>query len=40
MNLQQLDYLLAVDKLKSFTKAAEACHVTQATLSADRKSVV
>lgn len=34
MNLQQLDYLLAVDKLKSFTKAAEACHVTQATLSA------
>jgi LysR family hydrogen peroxide-inducible transcriptional activator len=34
MNLQQLDYVLAVDKLKSFTKAAEACHVTQATLSA------
>ncbi len=34
MNIHQLEYLLAVDKYKSFTKAADACHVAQATLSA------
>ncbi len=34
MNIQQLEYIIAVDKLKSFTKAAEHCHVAQATLSA------
>ena len=34
MNIQQLEYLIAVDRLKSFTKAAELCNVTQATLSA------
>jgi len=34
MNIQQLDYILAVDRFKSFTKAADSCHVTQATLSA------
>jgi LysR family hydrogen peroxide-inducible transcriptional activator len=33
MNLQQLEYIAAVDRLKSFSKAAEACHITQATLS-------
>lgn len=33
MNLQQLEYIVAVDKLNSFSKAAEACYVTQATLS-------
>lgn len=33
MNLQQLGYIVAVDRHKSFSKAAEACHVTQATLS-------
>ncbi|MEY3051618.1 MAG: hypothetical protein RLY31_1403 [Bacteroidota bacterium] len=33
MNLQQLSYIVAVDRYKSFSKAAEACHVTQATLS-------
>ncbi|MNU37628.1 Hydrogen peroxide-inducible protein activator [compost metagenome] len=33
MNIQQLEYVLAVDRLKSFTKAAEYCNVTQATLS-------
>lgn len=33
MNLQQLEYIIAVDKLKSFSKAAEACYITQATLS-------
>jgi LysR family hydrogen peroxide-inducible transcriptional activator len=34
MNFQQLEYILAVDQYKSFSKAAEYCHVTQATLSA------
>jgi LysR family hydrogen peroxide-inducible transcriptional activator len=34
MNLQQLEYLLALDKFKNFSKAAAACHVAQATLSA------
>ncbi len=34
MNLQQLEYIIAVDRLHSFSKAAEYCHVTQATLSA------
>jgi len=33
MNLQQLEYIIAVDKLKNFVKASEACYVTQATLS-------
>ena len=34
MNIQQLEYLIAVDRVKNFTKAAEVCNVTQATLSA------
>ena len=34
MNLQQLEYIIAVDQLKSFSKAALHCQVTQATLSA------
>jgi LysR family hydrogen peroxide-inducible transcriptional activator len=33
MNIQQLEYIIAVDRLKNFTKAAEYCNVTQATLS-------
>jgi LysR family hydrogen peroxide-inducible transcriptional activator len=33
MNLQQLEYILAVDRHKSFSKAAASCYVTQATLS-------
>lgn len=33
MTLQQLEYLLAVDYHRSFLKAAEACFVTQPTLS-------
>ncbi len=33
MNLQQLEYLLAVDAHRHFAKAAEQCHVTQPTLS-------
>ena len=34
MNLQQLEYILAVDKFRHFAKAAEHCRVTQPTLSA------
>ncbi len=33
MNIQQLDYIVAVDNLRHFAKAAEGCHVTQPTLS-------
>ncbi|UBM58412.1 LysR family transcriptional regulator [Marinilongibacter aquaticus] len=33
MNFQQLEYILAVDKFRHFAKAAEACFVTQPTLS-------
>ena len=34
MNLQQLEYILAVEQFKNFSRAAEHCNVTQATLSA------
>jgi LysR family transcriptional regulator, hydrogen peroxide-inducible genes activator len=34
MNLQQLEYILAVDRFRHFSRAADSCHVTQATLSA------
>lgn len=33
MTLTQLEYVLAVNKFRHFGKAAEACHVTQPTLS-------
>lgn len=33
MNLQQLEYILAVDSQRHFAKAAEKCFVTQPTLS-------
>lgn len=33
MNIQQLEYILAVDSCRHFVKAAEKCFVTQATLS-------
>lgn len=33
MNLQQLEYIVAVDMQRHFVKASEACFVTQATLS-------
>jgi len=33
MNLQQLEYIVALDQHQSFSKAAEVCFVTQATLS-------
>ena len=34
MTLQQLEYILAVDKCRHFGKAADVCNVTQPTLSA------
>ena len=33
MNLQQLDYIVSVDRFRHFAKAAEACGVSQPTLS-------
>ncbi|MDL1913586.1 MAG: LysR family transcriptional regulator [Bergeyella sp.] len=33
MNIQQLEYIVAVDRYRHFGKAAEACYVTQPTLS-------
>lgn len=33
MNIQQLEYIVALDELKNFSKAAEKCFITQATLS-------
>ncbi len=33
MNFQQLEYLVALDRHKNFVKAAQACFVTQPTLS-------
>ncbi|MFY7861016.1 MAG: hydrogen peroxide-inducible genes activator [Chitinophagales bacterium] len=33
MNFQQLEYIVALDRYKSFSKAAEHCFITQATLS-------
>ncbi|MFW0739859.1 LysR substrate-binding domain-containing protein [Flavobacterium sp. T12S277] len=33
MNIQQLEYIIAVDKYRHFLKASQACYITQATLS-------
>ena len=33
MTLQQLEYMMAVYRLRHFAKAADYCHVTQPTLS-------
>jgi LysR family transcriptional regulator, hydrogen peroxide-inducible genes activator len=33
MNIQQLEYLIALDKYRHFLKASQACFITQATLS-------
>jgi LysR family transcriptional regulator, hydrogen peroxide-inducible genes activator len=33
MTLQQLEYIVTVDRVRHFAKAAEECHVTQPTLS-------
>ena len=34
MNLQQLKYIIAVNRFRNFARAAEACNITQPTLSA------
>ena len=34
MNIQQLEYIIAVDNHRHFAKAAEVCHISQPTLSA------
>lgn len=34
MNIQQLEYIIAIDQLKSFSKAADFCNITQSTMSA------
>ena len=34
MNLQQLKYIVALNRFRNFAKAAEACQVSQPTLSA------
>ena len=34
MTLQQLQYIIALDRHRHFVKAAEACRVSQPTLSA------
>ena len=33
MTIQQLEYIIAVDNYRHFAKAAEACFITQPTLS-------
>ena len=33
MDIRQLQYLVALAREKHFTRAAQACHVTQPTLS-------
>ncbi len=39
MTLTQLEYIIAVDNLKSFARAAASCHVTQPTLSMQVKKL-
>ncbi|MFN4086198.1 MAG: LysR family transcriptional regulator [Spirosomataceae bacterium] len=39
MLLRQLEYIIAVHKFKSFTKAADFCCVTQPTLSQQIKTL-
>lgn len=39
MNIQQLEYLVALDDHRNFVRAAEACHVTQPTLSMQVKKL-
>lgn len=39
MLLRQLEYILAVEKFQSFTKAADFCCVTQPTLSQQIKTL-
>ena len=39
MNLRDLEYLVAVDEHRHFGRAAEACHVSQPTLSTQLKKL-
>ena len=39
MNLRDWEYFIAVADYRHFGKAAEACHVTQPTLSAQLKKL-
>ena len=39
MTLQQLQYIVAVDEYRHFVRAAEACGVTQSTLSSMVKNL-
>lgn len=39
ITLTQLEYVLAVDKLRNFSKAAKSCYVTQPTLSMQLKKL-
>lgn len=34
MNLQQLKYIMSNDRFRNFAKAADACNISQPTLSA------
>ena len=34
MNIQQLRYIVAIDRFRNFARAAEACKISQPTLSA------
>ena len=34
MNLQQLKCIMAIDRFRNFAKAADACNISQPTLSA------
>lgn len=34
MNIQQLRYIVAIDRFRNFARAAEACNISQSTLSA------
>lgn len=39
MNFQQLEYIIALDKYKSFVKAAEKCFITQPTITMQVKKL-
>lgn len=34
MNIQQLRYIVAIDRFRNFARAADACNISQPTLSA------
>jgi DNA-binding transcriptional LysR family regulator len=39
MDIRQLQYLVALAREKHFTRAAQACHVTQPTLSGRKRQL-